>query len=194
MKNLFLLLFAVVLYSCGYNREEQMLYDFENQVNLDLFSADLKEFNFEIISTSMEEIITCEDSANYFLEIFVDANKIENVEVVNKNYVDSLLNEYDLIIAKGDEYIALFDVLNVKPKEYNEVVNNNKYLKKIKKSTIYFKENYFNYKSRGEEKLSTRYNCKFKVDNPFLKISQTHNKNYYTNSIGNKFIFSTNIE
>ena len=49
MKKLFLTsAIATLLISCGYNQQEQMLYDYENDGFKELLKADIKDIGFKI--------------------------------------------------------------------------------------------------------------------------------------------------
>ena len=67
--------FAALISSCGYNQQEQMLYDWVNQGTMETIKTEAKNIGFKIKEIKKVQEITAKDSLNLLLSTFEDDRK-----------------------------------------------------------------------------------------------------------------------
>ncbi|WP_454948911.1 hypothetical protein [Capnocytophaga leadbetteri] len=185
---------ATLLISCGYNQQEQMLYDYENDGFKELLKADIKDIGFKIKEIKKVGEITANDSMQ------VQKEKLHNIfyngGVTYNKDKDTLSFDYVInsnkIIAEAYQKTMLMNIQN--DESYLNYDLENKQNKAIEKY-VYAegaKKRYEKYKAMNNAKLADVYQATYTIKNPLLNVEQTITKTYYTNKEGNKFIISEN--
>lgn len=198
MKNLlFTIGIAALLTSCGYNKQEQMLYDYVNGNVQKLFNVDVKELNFKVKDIKKVKEITAADSLA-ILEPYFEKEKEKAIKNA-KDRIDELQKE-----AGHQEYL----LTTPDYKEYEDLAKVAKQLieshKKETELRLKLIEHYNSdcksteleplanlineYKTMGNKKLSDVYEATYSIKNPLLKAEQTRTNTYYTNREGTKII------
>lgn len=185
---------ATLLISCGYNQQEQMLYDYENDGFKELLKADIKDIGFKIKEIKKVGEITANDSMqvqkeklhNIFYNGGVTYNKDKDTlsfdYVINSNKrISEAYQKTMLMNIQNDESYLNYDLEN----KQNEAIEKYVYAEGAKKR-------YEKYKAMNNAKLADVYQATYTIKNPLLNVEQTITKTYYTNKEGNKFIISEN--
>lgn len=185
---------ATLLISCGYNQQEQMLYDYENDGFKELLKADIKDIGFKIKEIKKVGEITANDSMqvqkeklhNIFYNRGVTYNKDKDTlsfdYVINSNKkIAEAYQKTILMNIQNDESYLNYDLEN----KQNEAIEKYVYAEGAKKR-------YEKYKAMNNAKLADVYQATYTIKNPLLNVEQTITKTYYTNKEGNKFIISEN--
>jgi hypothetical protein len=175
MKKITLLLaLSILLISCGKSKEEQMIYDFQNNISLKKISVDLKDTDFKIISIEKVKNIIANDS----LKIKKKYLKKETIKVIAS--VESNIEFYKSVGENTDKF-------NESLKQYK----NNNYKNTYLESTFNLIQEY---KKDTLKILSIKYKVTYSMTNPILKAKQTFTKNYYTNTTFDKFVKSEEVK
>ncbi|WP_145993543.1 hypothetical protein [Tenacibaculum dicentrarchi] len=195
MKKITLLLLTIMTISCGNNKEEQMLYDYQSKGIKKMFNTNLKELDFKINSVEKVLDIKSSDSLIFFknkLSILwlgknADQKKKDTLtfEYVIKE-LDTLVNTYQSIIISNIR-------LGNKYKNYEYKEKRNKYIDS-KVNAESWKRKSELYSKNPDSILSNKYKANYSITNPILKVKQTFDKFYYTNATQTKFIFEEKIE
>jgi hypothetical protein len=185
---------ATLLISCGYNQQEQMLYDYENDGFKELLKADIKDIGFKIKEIKKVGEITANDSMqvqkeklhNIFYNGGVTYNKDKDTlsfdYVINSNKrIAEAYQKTMLMNIQNDESYLNYDLEN----KQNKAIEKYVYAEGAKKR-------YEKYKAMNNAKLADVYQATYTIKNPLLNVEQTITKTYYTNKEGNKFIISEN--
>ena len=97
MKKISILLATILIYSCGNNKEEKMLYDYQ-QKNVKSMNFDLKDLDYKVQKIEKVTDITSADSIKYLkqeLAEFWTKNPSQSlVDTLSFHYVKNLLDEY----------------------------------------------------------------------------------------------------
>ena len=205
MKKITLLLIGTVfMVSCGKNKEEQMLYDYQ-QKNAKVLNFDLKDLNFKIQKIEKVADINASDTlkvlkrelATYWTknpeQSLIDTLSFKYVkDILNKSITqqDTLYKSYQELVLSAIRRNAFSDKLRYKRERDNamdEKLSNEKRLIKIKSL-----EKYYNQLSENQDSiLSSKYKATYSQNNPMLgNTKQTFDKIFYTNSAQTEFIKS----
>jgi len=203
MKRITLLLIMTALFvSCGKNKGEQMLYDYQ-QNNVKALNFDLADLDFEIKSVEKVKDITAKDSLGELKKEFAqywekDAEQ-SLVDTLSFKYVKSVLNEtitqkdtlyklYQeavLTAIRIDDFSYELDSKRKRDDAMDEMFSYKKTLSEVE--TI---EKYYNKLAQKPDSiLSTKYKANYSLKNPMLgNTKQTFEKIFYTNSLQTEFI------
>ncbi len=170
MKKITLLLFgATILASCGKNKGEQMLYDYQ-QKNVSALNFDLKDLDFKIQKVEKISDIKASDSLRIIEENYLP---IELWEAVADSTDAGKLEAIRFIgIGRGMQESNIEELLKIAKR-------------------------YISLSKTPDVILSTKYKAVYSLKNPMLNnTKQTFDKNFYTNKEQTKFIReeSTNEE
>jgi len=168
MKKITLILSTALLFSCGNNKDEQMLYDYQ-QKTVSSLNFDLKDLDFKIQKVEKLADITASDSLRIIEENYLpvelwkavadstDAGKLEAIRFIG--------------IGKGMQRSDIEELLKIA-------------------------EHYINLSKTPDILLSTKYRASYTLINPMLNVKQTFDKFFYTNKTQTEFIKeeSTNEE
>lgn len=205
-----LLLGATIMVSCGKNKGEQMLYDYQ-QKNVSALNFDLKDLDFKIQKVEKLSDITAADSMKHlkfeFAEYWTKNPEQSLVDTLSFDYVKNVVNksiahqdtlqklyqEAVLTAIKIDDYSYELESKRKRDKAIDEMYDYKETLSKIEQI-----ENRYNELSKNPETiLSTKYKAAYSLKNPILgNTKQTFDKIFYTNKEQTKFIReeSTNEE
>ncbi len=188
---------ATLLVSCGYNQQEQMLYDYINNGIKRTLKTEAKNVGFKIKEMKKIKEITANDSMQVqkekLYDIFYDGGVTYNKDK------DTL--SFDFVISSNNKISEAYQKMILSNIESGDSYLNydlkNKRNKAIEKS-VYAegaKKRYEKYKAMNNAKLSDVYQATYTIKNPLLNnVEQTITKNYYTNKEGTKIITSTDVE
>ena len=187
MKNLVLLL-AVLLISCGRSNEEQMFFDFMDNVSMKNVNKSVKDLNFKIISLKKVGVIVAKDSMD-ILEAqldFLKSNMQERTALIIKD-LDSIkayeekknktsseqikanfqkaVDDTQKLIETRREYLDEHELM------YKKIVSNIKMLKQDPSLVV-----------------STKYEVSYSMDDPDTNLTATFKSDAYTNAENSKFL------
>ena len=205
MKKITLLLIgAILITSCGRNKEEQMLYDYQ-QKNAKALNFDLEDLNFEIKKIEKISDIKASDSlkflktelAEYWMknpeQSLIDTLSFKYVkDVLNKSITqnDTLYKSYQELVLSSIRRSSISSEYKYKrerDKALDNKLSNQKSLLKIESL-----EKYYNQLSEKPDSiLSSKFNANYSQNNPVLgNTKQTFEKIFYTNSEQTEFVKS----
>jgi len=204
MKKLVIVIVSVSLFSCGYNKEEKMLFDYQ-QENVGSMNFNLKDLNFKIEKIEKVLDITSKDSMQYFKKQYAnmwekDLSEI-SVDTLTFDYVNNALNEAISMAQKNkDSYKELMNITNDSYKLYDyskevEKFTNSEYeFKTLLLNFEKIEKSYNDYAVDPEAILSTKYKAQYSLNNPLLgNTKQNFNKFFYTNKSQTAFILDEDI-
>jgi hypothetical protein len=197
-----LLLIATLIVSCGKNKSEQMLYDYQ-QNNVKALNFDLADLDFEIKKVEKINDITASDSLKLLKKEFADYWKKDAeqslVDTLSFKYVKSVLKEtitqqdtlyklYQksvLTAIRIDDYSYELESKRKRDKAMDEMFSYKKTLLEVE--TL---EKYYNKLSEKPDSiLSSKYKANYSLKNPMLgNTKQTFEKIFYTNASQTEFI------
>lgn len=209
MKKITLLLVGTLLIvSCGKNKEEQMLYDYQ-QKNAKSLNFDLEDLNFKIDKVEKIADIKASDSlkvlkeklAEYWTknpeQSLIDTLSFEYVkDVLNKSIAqqDTLYKSYQELVLSAirrSDISSEYSYKRERDKAMDEMFSYKKTLSEVE--TL---ENYYNKLSEKPDSiLSSKYRAIYSQNNPMLgNTKQTFEKIFYTNSAQTEFVKEETIE
>lgn len=192
--------FLITLISCGYSPEEQMLFDYLNNASMKTLKVNINDLDFKIISLEKVKDISASDSLEIVQKYF-DEKKNKKIG----QFEDEIKRD-EIRIAKNEELIRSINVNDV-TKTVQEWVDKDKVnIERNQKNIelyngdckgtflepVLVKIN--NYKSEPNKILSVKYKANYSMNNPLMKVKQTFNKYYYSNSENTIFIKEEEIE
>nr|WP_314561861.1 hypothetical protein [uncultured Capnocytophaga sp.] len=192
---------TTLIISCGYNHQEQMLYDYVNNGTQKVINTEAKNIGFKVKEIKKIKEITSNDSLSILedrlsnvkkellpkvKESLVTAHHLKETTENNlkeamkfssqeaKDFVVQLQATLEDTDKKIEEYQKL-------EKAYNSDFAGTEYQEAYKKVQ--------EYKTMNNAKLSEVYKASYTIKNPILgNLEQTVTKTYYTNREGTKFI------
>jgi lipoprotein len=192
--------FAALISSCGYNQQEQMLYDWVNQGTMETIKTEAKNIGFKIKEIKKVQEITAKDSLNLLLSTFEDDRKgmisdLENDLKTAEHLRETTLNNIEKLkninSQEAKDYIVELQATLEKTeriinddKKNIESYNNDCVGTPLEKTFKRIQE----YKTLDNSKLCDIYKATHTIKNPLLNIEQTISHNYYTNREGNKIV------
>ncbi len=196
-----LLLIATLIVSCGKNKGEQMLYDYQ-QNNVKALNFDLADLDFEIKKVEKVNDIKASDSLKLLKKEFADYWKKgaeqSLVDTLSFKYVKSVLNEaitqkdtlyklYQegvLTAIRIDDFSYKLESKRKRDKAMDEMFSYKKTLLEVE--TL---EKYYNKLSEKPDSiLSSKYKANYSLKNPMLgNTKQTFEKTFYTNASQTEF-------
>ena len=197
-----LLLGATIMVSCGKNKGEQMLYDYQ-QKNVSALNFDLKDLDFKIQKVEKLADITAKDSMEHLKFEFAEywtkdpeqslvdtlsfdyVKNVVNKSIVHQDTLQKLYQEAVLTAIKIDDYSYELESKRKRDKAIDEMYDYKETLSKIEKI-----ENRYNELSKNPESiLSTKYKASYSLKNPMLgNTKQTFDKVFYTNTAQTEFV------
>jgi hypothetical protein len=207
-KYILLLLVATLIVSCGKNKREQMLYDYQQQ-NVKSLNFDLADLDFKIQKIEKVSDIKVADSLKHlkkeFSEYWEKDAEQSLVDTLSFTYVKSVLNEaiahqdtlyklYQesvLTAIRLDDYSYRLESKRKRDKAIDEMTSYRKTLGKVESI-----EKYYNKLSEKPDSiLSSKYKAKYSLNNPIMgNAKQTFDKIFYTNASQTEFIKEENVE
>jgi PBP1b-binding outer membrane lipoprotein LpoB len=209
MKKIILLLLAsTFIVSCGKNKSEQMLYDYQ-QKNVKALNFDLADLDFKIIKVEKVIDITAADSIKHLkkelAEFWTNNPEQSLVDTISFKYVKRVLNEtidsyqhareiyQESVLAaiRTDNYSRELESKRNRDKAADNWESNSMTLIEIKVLERYYDK----LSKKPDSVLSTKYKANYSFKNPMLgNVKQTFEKEYYTNAAQNKFIKEEIVE
>ena len=202
MKKITIILSTVLLFSCGNNKEEQMLYDYQ-QKNVKSLNFDLKDLDYNAQKVEKVTDITAKDSMKIlkreFAEFWKKNPEQSLVDSLSFQYVKNVLNEritqqdtlrklyqYAVLTAiEIDDYYYRLESERKRDKAINEMYDYIETLSEVEKLETRYNE----YGKNPNEILSTKYKANYSFKNPMLgNAKQTFEKYFYTNKGQTEFI------
>lgn len=208
MKKITLLLLTILIYSCGNNKEEQMLYDYQ-QKNVKSLNFDLKDLDYKVQEIEKVADITAADSIRYLKQELAEywsknpeqslvdtlsfkyVKSILNESITQKDTLQKLYQEAVLTAIKIDDYSYELESKRKRDKAIDEMYDYKETLSNVEKL-----EGRFNELSKQPDAiLSTKYKAVYSLKNPMLgNTKQTFDKIFYTNKAQTEFIKAEEIE
>jgi len=196
------------MYSCGNNKEEQMLYDYQ-QKNVKTLNFDLKDLDYNVQEIKKVADITAADSikhlkqelAEYWTknpdQSLMDTLSFQYVKTVLNNSIshqDTLQKLYQsavLTAIKIDDYSYEVESKRKRDRAIDDMFDYKETLSNVEK----LEERYNELSKQPEAILSTKYKAIYSLKNPLLgNTKQTFDKFFYTNKAQTRFIKEETIE
>jgi len=196
------------MYSCGNNKEEQMLYDYQ-QKNVKTLNFDLKDLDYNVQEIKKVADITAADSikhlkqelAEYWTknpdQSLMDTLSFQYVKTVLNNSIshqDTLQKLYQsavLTAIKIDDYSYELESKRKRDRAIDDMFDYKETLSNVEK----LEERYNELSKQPEAILSTKYKAIYSLKNPLLgNTKQTLDKFFYTNKAQTRFIKEEKIE
>lgn len=207
-KNILLVLSALLIISCGKNKSEQMLYDYQ-QKNVGALNFDLADLDFKIEKIEKISDITAADSiihikkefAGYWLDepsqTLIDTLSFKFVKRVLKETIErdeALHNRYQQSVSTAYQMSNFTSQLEYEIKRDEVMTEIDSYKQGL--SAIEILEEKFNqFSAKPDSILSSKYKANYSFNNPMLgNIKQSFKKVYYTNASQTKFIKEETVE
>ena len=209
MKKIILhVLTALLIVSCGYNKSEQMLYNY-HQKDAAALNFDLADLDFKIEKIEKISDITAADSIKHvkkeFAGFWLDNPSQTLIDTLSFPFVKSVINEiiaqdealynqYQQAIATATQmsnYTAQLEYELKRDELENKIGSYKQSL-----SEIEILEKKFNqYSEKPDAILSAKYEAKYSSNNPMLSnTKQSFNKVYYTNVSQTEFIKAESVQ
>lgn len=175
----------LTIISCSKSNEEKIFTDFKTAEIQKTLKTTPKELNFEIESIAKVKVIKALDSTNYLHKQLIKGYYGANIiggDTLSYNYV---IKEIEKTIALTQEII----ILRAKTGRSND--QDREYRDEMSKQKVFFevlRAKSEKYSKNKNEVLSTEYQVKYSIDNPFLKIKQKLNSQIYSNKENTKII------
>ena len=203
-----LLIGATILVSCGNNKEEQMLYDYQ-QKNVKSMNFDLKDLDYKVQEIKKVTDITAADSTKHIkqeLAEFWTKNPEQSlVDTLSFQYIKSVLNKN---ITQQDTLLKLYQsavLTAIKIDNYSYELESKRKRDKAIDDLYKYKETFmdieklegrYNQLSKQPESiLSTKYKAIYSLKNPMLgNTKQTFEKTFFTNASQTKFVIEEEID
>lgn len=209
MKKITLLLIgATFIVSCGNNKEEQMLYDYQ-QKNVKSLNFDLKDLDYNVQEIEKVVDITAADSIKHLkqelAEYWTKNAEQSLVDTLSFKYVKNVLNEsitqqdtlqklYQsavLTAIKIDDYSYELESKRKRDKAIDDMFDYKETLSNVEK----LEGRYNELSKQPETILSTKYKAVYSLKNPMLgNTKQTFDKFFYTNKAQTEFIKEESVE
>lgn len=198
---------ATLLISCGYNRQEQMLYDYVNDGTQKVINAEAKNLGFKVKEIKKIKEITSNDSLSILENRLSDVKKellpeIKESLVTARHLKETTENNLKEAMKFSTQEAKDFVVqLQATLEDTDKKIEEYQKLEKAYDSDFAgteYEEAYKRiqeYKTLNNAKLSDVYKASYTIKNPILgNIEQTVTKIYYTNREGTKFISAKDEE
>lgn len=209
MKKITLLLIgAIFVISCGKNKGEQMLYDYQ-QKNVSALNFDLNDLDFKVQKIEKVKDITAADSignlkqelAEYWTKnpepSLVDTLSFEyvknvlNESITQKDTLYKLYQEAVLTAIRIDDFSHKLESKRKRDEAMDEMFSYKETLSEVEALEKYSDK----LSKRPDSILSTKYTATYSLKNPMLgNTKQTFNKYFYTNANQTEFIKEEEIE
>ncbi len=205
---LLLIIETILIVSCGKNKEEQMLYDYQ-QKNAKVLNFDLDDLDFKIISVEKVADIKSSDSMKVLKQklavylkrepkqTLIDTLSFKHV----KDILDKLITQQDTLY-KGYQKLVLsairrgdisseYKYKSERKKIMKEKLSNQKTLVEIEN----LEKLYTQLAVNPDSILASKFRVKYSQKNPLLgNAKQTFEKIFYTNSQQTEFVKSESVE
>ncbi len=202
MKKITLLLLTILTFSCGNNKEEQMLYDYQ-QKNVKALNFDLKDLDYKVQNIEKVADITAADSIKHLkhelAEYWTKNPEQSLVDTLSFKYVKNVLNEsitqqdtlhklYQqavLTAIRIDDYSYELESKSKRDKALDEMFTYKKTLSELETLEKYYDK----LSEKPDSILSSKYKANYSLKNPILgNAKQTFDKEFYTNAAQTKFV------
>lgn len=190
-KTILLFSISLLIFSCGKSPEEQMLTDYIGKGMKETINVNIEDTDFEIKSIEKLGEVKATDSLKYYKDklttfwIGSDAPQQEKDTLtfthVMKEVEKTIESQNKLILAyiKADQEYNTYE-----PKREREKWRG------YQKDLIWWNLMNSKYSKNPDKVLSHKYKATHTMTNPVLKVKQTFDKIYYTNSEGTVIIKS----
>lgn len=204
----FLLLATAMIVSCGKNKGEKMLYDYQ-QKNVSALNFDLEDLDFKILKIEKLLDITASDSMKLLkielAEYWTNNPDQTLVDTLSFNQVKDAVNQ---AIAHQDTMLKLYQEsvltairINDYLYEYESKTNRDQALKKwgeykeVHDKIEEIENRYNEFAKNPDAVLSTQYKASYSYKNPiFGNVKQTFHKFFYTNKEQTEFVREESID
>jgi hypothetical protein len=190
MKKLLLLLtsFIITLYSCGDNKEEQMLSDYMNDTTIKSLNISAKDLGFKIINLKKVREVTAKDSLVIMRNEFEDLAKT--------------ISEDSLFISEKEEEKLMYKTKKAKTRNktskklqqdiidlvQEQIDTKNEYAEQRKSEFNKMSLRISELEMNNNEVLSHKYEVTYSMDMPDTNVTNTFKGFAYTNSDNTKFV------
>lgn len=191
------LLLSLLIVSCGgYSPEEQMLYDYENKGAQESLEVELNELDFQILKVEIVDSVIAMDSLTYYFDVFKSEFK-DALPEIDENSYDQLIETYDSNYKEYDSLVGVYNKLN-EPSSKNKVLEFSQQrdtFRSYRDKVIGLKNRFDYFMDMGSNTLAYKFKGAYSHKNPQEKnLVQTHEKIYFTNSDGTKFVKTEELE
>ena len=173
-----------------------MLYDYENKGAQEFLATELSELDFQILKIKIVDSVIAMDSLTYFFDVF----KLEFEDAlpeIDENSYDKLIETYDSNYKGYDSLVGVYEKINNSSGK-NKVLEFSKQrdtYKAYRDKVVGLKNRFDYFMDMGSNTLSYKFKGTYSLKNPLLNnLVQTHEKLYFTNAEGTKFIKTEELE
>ncbi len=202
MRKILVVAMAVLAVSCGYNKEEQMLYNYVQKGMKENLNVELSDLNFQIKNIKKVADVKALDSMKVlrleFAKLWKNNPSKELVDTLSFDYVKSFLNKsislqdtlykaYQksvLTAIKISDYSYEYECKRKRDEAMQEMLEYEKGLLKVKN----IEARYNIYAKSKDSILLEKYEATYSFTNPLLKVKQSFDKVLYTNAKGDEFV------
>lgn len=201
MKIIILIFFTILFISCGNNKEEQMLYDYQQKI-VRAGNFDLKDLDFKIQKIEKIANIKASDSLKSLKFQLADSWR-ENpeqsfVDTLSFGYVknalqDAIHDSFESISTLQKKTLTAIKLKDYSYQEHSGVMRLKAlddikfYTENLDKVRV-LEEYYKGLAKNPDSVLSTKYNAIYSMHSPMLNVRQTFDRVYYTNAAQTKFV------
>ena len=173
-----------------------MLYDYENKGAQEFLATELSELDFQILKIKIVDSVIAMDSLTYFFDVF----KLEFEDAlpeIDENSYDKLIETYDSNYKGYDSLVGVYEKINNSSGQ-NKVLKFSKQrdtYKAYRDKVVGLKNRFDYFMDMGSNTLAYKFKGTYQLKNPLLNnLVQTHEKLYFTNSDGTKFMKTEELE
>jgi hypothetical protein len=191
------LLLSLLFVSCdGYSPKKQILYDYENKGAQESLAVELSELDFQILMVDIIDSVIAMDSLNYFFDVFKSEFE-DALPEIDENSYDKLIETYDYNYKAYDSLVGVYEKINNSSGK-NKVLEFSKQrdtYKAYRDKVVGLKNRFDYFMDMGSNTLAYKFKDTYSLKNPLLNnLVQIHEKLYFTNSDGTKFVKTEELE
>ena len=191
------LLLSLLFVSCdGYFPKKQILYDYENKGAQDSLAVELSELDFQILKVEIIDSVIAMDSLTCFCDVFKSEFE-DALPEIDENSYDKLIETYDYNYKGYDSLVGVYERIN-DPFGKNKVLDftwQRDTYKECRDKVVGLKNRFDYFMDMGSNTLAYKFKGTYSLKNPLLNnLVQIHEKLYFTNSDGTKFVKTEELE
>ncbi|ALJ04366.1 hypothetical protein APS56_04080 [Pseudalgibacter alginicilyticus] len=207
-KSFILLTVAMLLFSCGKSKGEQMLYDYQ-QKNVKSLNFDLADMNFSINKIEKMSDINASDSLPIIKKEFAEywnknpeqslidtlsfdyVKKVLTKSIAHQDTMQKLYQEAVLTAIRISDYSYKYESEDKRDKALEKLTDYKIVLNRVNKLEKY----YTALSEKPDSILTSKYIANYSINNPMLSnVRQTFDKVLYTNPEQTEFVKEEIIE
>ena len=157
---------------------------------------ELSELDFQILRVEIIDSVIAMDSLTYFFDVFKSEFE-DTLPEIDENSYDKLIETYDSNYKGYDSLVGVYEKIN-DPFGKNKVLEFSEQrdtYKAYRDKVVGLKNRFDYFMDMGSNTLAYKFKGTYSLKNPLLNnLVQTHEKLYFTNSDGTKFVKTEELE